>query len=493
MADRQFDVVVIGGGPAGYVGAIRAAQLGLSVACVERGQLGGVCNNWGCIPTKALLAGAELYARLKHEAADWGILADNIRHDWSKVIGRSRSIADLGGKGIASLFKKHKITHVQGHARITAAGKVEVHKTDPIESAWDTAADAKAARTTGGVTERLTCKHIVIATGAIARSLPGAEFDGNRIIGAKDAMSLPEQPKHLIVIGAGAIGMEFAYFYNAFGTKVTVVEMLDRVLPNEDADVSAAVDKSFRKQGIDLHVAHKTTSVKPSDDGVEVTIASVKDEGKSQTLKGDRVLVAIGVRGRYDGLFSPNVKVETFKDHIKVDKRTYATSVKGIYAVGDVIGPPWLAHVASEEAIVCVERIAGHHADDIDYGAIPGCTYCLPQVASLGSTEQTLQAQGLKAGSDYTVGKFPFLASGKARAMGNTEGFIKLLTDKKTGEILGVHMVGESVTELLAEMGLAKRLEATTDELIATMHAHPTLSEAVHEAALGAMGRMIHF
>ncbi len=497
MADKQYDLVVIGGGPAGYVGAIRAAQLGMSVACVERGQLGGVCNNWGCIPTKALLAQAEFYAKLKHEAAGWGILADNVRHDWQKVIARSRGVAEPGAKGIAALFKKHKVAHVQGHARIAAPGRVEVLKVaEGGESSWDLAADAKAAKASERI-ETLACKNILIATGAIPRSLPGADYDGKTILGAKDAMSLAEQPATLLVIGAGAIGMEFAYFYNAFGTKVTVVEMLDRVLPIEDAEVSATVEKSFKKQGIQVRTAHKTLSVKKTEGGVEAVICSTKDESKQETLKSDKVLVAIGVRGRYEGLFGPDVKVETFKDHIKVNYRepgsTYATSVKGIYAVGDVIGPPWLAHVGSEEAITCVERLAGHQAPDIDYGAIPGCTYCLPQVASLGKTEQALQAERLKPGSDYTVGKFPFLASGKARALGSTEGFIKILASKKHGDILGVHMVGEHVTELIAELGAARTAEATMDELIATMHAHPTLSEAVHEAALGTQGRMIHF
>ena len=495
---QQFDLVVIGGGPAGYVGAIRAAQLGMTVACVERGQLGGVCNTWGCIPTKALLAQAEFYARLKHDAAGMGILADNVRHDWSKVIARSRGVAELGDKGVGSLFKKHKITHVQGHARIIKPGSVEVHKVASGGgiSAWNLDADAKAAKS-NDLQQTLSTKHILIATGAVVRSLPGAEFDGQTIIGSTEAMSLPQQPKSLLIVGAGAIGMEFAYFYNAFGTKVTVVEMLDRVLPVEDADSSAAVEKAFRKQGITIHTGHKTTKVVKSSSGVEATVVSVKDDKKTQTITAEKMLVAIGVRGRYDGLFGPSVKVETFKDHLKVDYRkpgaTYATSVKGIYAVGDVIGPPWLAHVASEEAIVCVERLAGHDAHDVSYDAFPGCTYCQPQVASLGKTEQALQAEGLKPGTDYTVGKFPFLASGKARAAGHTDGFVKIIASKKHGEILGVHMVGDHVTELIAELGLAVRAEATTDEIIATMHAHPTLSEAIHEAALGTQGRMIHF
>ena len=488
--NHSFDLVILGGGPAGYVGAIRAGQLGLKVACVERGQLGGVCSNWGCIPTKALLAEAEFYDRLKHDAKNFGIEADNIRHDWSKVIGRSRNVAETGAKGIAHLFKKNKVTHFQGHARITAPGKVEVHKvTAGGESSWDIAANAAAAKS-NQLEHTITAKNIIICTGAIARALPGADFDGDKIIGSKDAMSLKEQPKELIIVGAGAIGMEFAYFYNAFGTKCTVIEMLDRVLPIEDPEVSKTVEKSFTKQGIKLLTAHKTLAVKKTDKGVELTVAPVADEKKTQTITGDKVLVAIGVKGRYDGLFDPKtVPLEIFKDHIKVDRKNYATNIKGIFAVGDVNGPPWLAHVASEEAVVCVELIAGHHPTPIDYDSIPGCTYCHPQVASIGFTEQTCKDKGLK----YKVGTFPLMASGKARAMGATDGFVKMIVGEKYGEILGCHMVGENVTELIAEIGLARRLEATAEEIIATMHAHPTLSEAVHEATLATQGRMLHF
>jgi len=487
---HSFDIVFIGGGPAGYVGAIRAGQLGLKVACVERGQLGGVCSNWGCIPTKALLAGAELYDRLKHDAKEWGIEADNIRHDWSKVISRSRGVAETGAKGIAGLFKKNKVSHFQGHAKITAPGKVEVHTVPGGgESSWDPTRNAAAARS-NQLEHTINAKHIIIATGAIARSLPGADFDGDKIIGAKEAMSLKTQPKELVIVGGGAIGMEFAYFYNAFGTKVTVIEMMDRLLPIEDADVSKAIEKSFAKQGIRALTAHKTLAVKKTATGVELTVAPVADEKKTQTITGDKVLVAIGVTGRFEGLFDAKaVPIETFKDHIKVDRKNYATNVKGIYAVGDVNGPPWLAHVASEEAVVCVELIAGHHPTPIDYDSIPGCTYCHPQVASIGFTEQACKEKGLK----YKVGSFPLLASGKARAMGSTEGFIKMIVGEKHGEILGCHMIGENVTELIAEIGLARRLEATAEEIIATMHAHPTLSEAVHEATLGTQGRMLHF
>ncbi len=480
----EFDLVVIGGGPAGYVGAIRSTQLGMKVACVERDKLGGICLNWGCIPTKTLLAGAEFYTRLKHEAADWGIEADNIRHNWDKVIGRSRGVAGNLNKGIHALFKKNKVTHIQGSGKIISGGpdcKVEV-------------SDHSGGGGGGGkVTQTLKCKHVLICTGAGPRTLPGVEFDGQTIINYKQAMVLPKQPQRLLVVGAGAIGMEFAYFYNAFGTKVTVIEMLDRVMPNEDEDVSKAIAKAFRKQKIDCRPATITRSVRKTGNGVEVTVAPVGDESKTETLKADKLLVAIGVQGLYDGLFDESLGIETDGSHIKADRSTYQTSVPGIYAVGDVIGPPWLAHVASEEAIVCVEKLAGHNPSPIDYDAIPACTYCLPQVASLGMTEQACKEKGMKKGADYKVGMFPFQASGKAQASGHTEGFVKIITDTRTGEILGVHMVGDTVTELLAEMGLAKRLEATRDELIATMHAHPTLSEAIHEAALGTDGRMIHF
>ncbi|HEX7009364.1 MAG TPA: dihydrolipoyl dehydrogenase [Phycisphaeraceae bacterium] len=477
---QSFDLVVIGGGPAGYVGAIRAAQLGLKVACVERDRLGGVCLNWGCIPTKALLANAELYSRLKHHADDWGISVQNVQHNWQKVIARSRGVADQLNRGIHSLFKKNKITHFEGHAFIPKPGQVHVY-------------DKNDTHRKAGVKHRLQTKNILIATGAVPRQLPDTPFDGQRIIASKEAMTLQDQPEKLLIVGAGAIGMEFAYFYNAFGTQVTVVEMLDRLLPIEDHEVSAAIARAFKKQGINFHTSHKTQRIELTDQGVKATLAPAQSDSasaaKQVTIEADKVLVAIGVRGRYDGLFDSSLKLDLFKDHIKVDKSTYATSVQGIYAVGDVIGPPWLAHVASEEAIVCVEKLAGHHPTPIDYDAIPGCTYCHPQVASIGYTEQRCQAEGI----DYLVGKFPFQASGKAKALGETEGFVKIITDKKHGEILGAHMIGDNVTELIAELGLAKRLEATASEIIDTIHAHPTLSEAVHEAALGTQNRMIHF
>jgi len=477
MAEAQtFDLVIIGGGPGGYVGAIRAAQLGLKVACVERDKLGGVCLNYGCIPTKALLAGAEFYSHLKHDAGDWGIQADNIRHNWEKVIQRSRGVAGQLNKGVHFLFKKNKITHFEGHAFIPATGTVQVF------DKGDVTHTKKPAHS-------LNTKHILIATGSVPREMPGAPFDGNKIIAAKEAMTLKDQPKKMLIVGSGAIGMEFAYFYNAFGTEVTVVEMLDRLMPIEDGEVSKEIAKAFKKQGIKTLTGHKTLSLEKTKNGIKAIVAPTHNESKTTTIEADKALVAIGVKGRYDGLFDDSLGLVTFKDHIKVEKRTYGTSVPGIFAVGDVIGPPWLAHVASEEAIVCVELLAGHHATPIDYDSVPGCTYCHPQVASIGLTEEACKKKGV----DYTVGKFPFAASGKAQALGQTQGFTKIITDKKHGEILGAHMIGENVTELIAEMGLARRLEATGTEITATMHAHPTLSEAVMEAALGAEGRMIHF
>jgi len=471
MTASNFDVVVIGGGPAGYVGAIRAAQLGMKTACVELDKLGGICLNWGCIPTKALLAGAEFYHKLKHEAPAWGIEADNIRHDWQRLIDRSRGVAGNLSGGIVALFKKNKVTHISGHARIGGPGRLEV-------------LDDR-----GRVAVALVAKHLIIATGAQPRSIPGVAFDGEKIITYKEAMVLSQQPKKLIILGAGAIGMEFAYFYNAFGTEVVIVEMLPALLPNEDEEVSQAIARAWRKLKIETHLATKVQSVATTDTGVELTVAPVGDEGSTQTISGDKLLIATGVKGRYDGLFDASLGIEVAADFIEVDRTTYQTRQPGIYAVGDVIGPPCLAHVASEEAVICVERIGGHRPTPIDYGAIPACTYCHPQVASLGLSEQACAQKNIS----YKVGKFPFRASGKAQAVGFTEGFVKILTDPRHGEILGVHMIGENVTELLAEMGLAKRLEATADEVIATMHAHPTLSEAIHEAALGIEGRMIHF
>lgn len=513
VADRHFDVVVIGGGPAGYVGAIRAAQLGFKVACIERAKLGGVCLNWGCIPSKALLSNAELFEKLSNKPDFWGITVEGkIGLDWDKVIGRSRDVASKLNKGIEFLFKKNKVEHIQGNAKILSGRKgsngkcqIEVQECEVREEL--TSAPAKP----GKRKETITADHVIVATGSVARDLPFAKFDGDRIWGAREAMFNKEKPKKLVVIGAGAIGMEFAYFYHAMGTEVTVVEMMDRILPVEDREVSDAMLKHYKKKGMGMKVGFTTTAVEKTKNGVKVTIAPFKDgkadEGKKETLEADRVLLAIGVVGRTDGLFDESLGLKLDRGHIVTDFKPgvtrdehidYKTNIDGIYAVGDVIGAPWLAHVASEEAILCVERIAWragkekHEPIAIDYSVIPGCTYCLPQVASVGFTEQKLIEQGLKKGQDYEVGKYNFQAHGKAIAAAHQEGFVKIIRGLPRGEILGAHIMGDQATELIAEMTLARRLEATTEELIVTMHAHPTMHEAVHEAALAAEGRLIH-
>ncbi|MEL6329999.1 MAG: dihydrolipoyl dehydrogenase [Planctomycetota bacterium] len=518
MADggkKHFDIVVIGGGPGGYVGAIRAAQLGYKVACVERAKLGGVCLNWGCIPSKALLSNAELMEKLAHQET-WGLkIKGEVEFDWGKVIGRSRDVANKLNNGVAFLFKKNKIEHIEAHAQIVKDGaggpcQIAIHDCEVQEEL--TSAPAKPA---AKPRETITADKVIVATGSVARELPFAKFDGDKIWGAREAMYNKEKPQKLIVVGSGAIGMEFGYFYHSFGTEVTVVEMMDRILPVEDDEVSQAMLRHYKKSGIKFELGHVTTGVDASGKGVKVTVAPFKDgkadESKAKTLEADKVLLAIGVVGRFDGVFGPSVKVEEVKGHIKTDyvpigpdgpmepqALTYATSAPDIYAIGDVIGPPWLAHVASEEAILCVERIAfkegklDHEPIPLDYTVIPGCTYCHPQVASVGFTERDLKAKGLKKGEDYEVGKFPFTALGKAIAADHTEGFTKIIRGLPRGEILGAHIMGDQATELIAELSLARRLEATSEELIATVHAHPTMHESVHEAALASEGRVIH-
>jgi dihydrolipoamide dehydrogenase len=506
LADKHYDLIVIGGGPAGYVGAIRAAQLGMKVACVERNKLGGVCLNWGCIPSKSLLANAELFEKVAHETDTWGLEFDNLRVNWEKVISRSRGVADKLNKGVGFLLKKNKVDHIEGHAKIVSGRKgnkpctVEIHDCDVRETLTSAPADIKKQ-----VRETITADNILIATGSVARELPFAQFDGDKIIGAREAMTLPSKPESMVVIGAGAIGMEFAYFYNTFGTKITVVEMMPRILPVEDEEISKELTKIYKKAGMDLRTSFTTTNIEKTKKGVKVSIAPFKDgkadESKTETIEADKVLLAIGVKGRYDGLFDDSLGVETFKDHIKTDydptkkqnePLTYKTSVEGLYAVGDVIGAPWLAHVAMEEAVVCVERLAGHDPIPIDYSVVPGCTYCHPQVASVGYTEQDLQAQGMEKGKDYEVGSFGLTAHGKAIAANANKGVIKILRGVPRGEILGAHMCCDQATELIAEMGLARRLEATTEELIVTIHAHPTMHEALHEAALASENRTLH-
>lgn len=518
MADKHYDIVVIGGGPGGYVAAIRAAQLGYKVACVERAKLGGVCLNWGCIPSKALLSNAELMEKL-HEKEEWGLkINGTIDFDWSKVIGRSREVAGKLNQGVGFLLKKNKIDHIEGSAKIVSAAKgktpakVEIYDCQVQEERTD--APAKPA---DKPRETITAGRVIIATGSVARDLPFAKFGSSEHVwGAREAMFNKAFPKSLIVIGSGAIGMEFGYFYHAYGTKVTVVEMLDRILPVEDEDVSQAMLRYYKKAGIEFKLGMVATGVDAKGKGVKVTIApwvvgkngdGKPDEGKKETLEADKLLLAIGVKGRFDGLFDDKLGLETVKDHVKTDydptnlgeqRIDYKTNLEGIYAIGDVIGPPWLAHVASEEGVLCVERIAwkdgklDHEPIPMDYSIIPGCTYCHPQVASVGYTERALKDKGLKAGQDYQVGKFPFTALGKAIATRHTDGFCKIIRGLPRGEILGAHIMGDQATELIAELSLARRLEATSEELIATVHAHPTMHESVHEAALGSEGRMIN-
>ena len=514
MADQQFDVVVIGGGPGGYVAAIRASQLGYKTAIVERAKLGGVCLNWGCIPSKALLSNAELMEKM-HAREDWGLkIKGEVEFDWGKVIGRSRDVAGKLNQGVGFLMKKNKITHFEGSAKIVSAAQggkpctVQIHDCEVQEERTD--APAKPA---DKARETITAKHVIVATGSVARDLPFAKFGSDpKIWGAREAMYNQEKPKSLIVIGSGAIGLEFGYFYNSFGTDVTVVEMVDRIMPVEDSDVSKAMLKVFKKHKMNFELGYVATNVDASGKTVKVTIAPFKngkaDDSKAKTLEAERLLLAIGVKGRYDGLFDDSLGLETVRDHIKTDfdpnhkgdpqHLDYKTNLPGVYAIGDVIGPPWLAHVASEEGVLCVERIAwrdgklDHEPIPMDYSVIPGCTYCHPQVASVGYTEDALKEQGLKKGEDYETGTFPFTALGKAIATRSTDGFCKIIRGLPRGEILGAHIMGDQATELIAELSLARRLEATSEELIVTVHAHPTMHESVHEAALASEGRVIN-
>jgi dihydrolipoamide dehydrogenase len=458
----KYDLIVIGGGPAGYVGAIRAAQLGKKVACVEKERAGGTCLNWGCIPTKSLLRNAELYQLMSKHADEFGLSFDKLSFDWSKVIGRSRKVADRLAGGIEFLFKKNKIDYILGTGDLAGDGKVKVTRSD-------------------GKPETLEADHILIATGCVTREFPKFPINGKTVVGSHDAMILEKQPKELIVIGAGAIGIEFAYFFNAFGTKVTVIEMLPNVLPVEDTEVSVTLEKALKKQGIRCLTDTKVTSAKAGAKGVEITVEA---KGKTETLKADLALVAIGVAPLLPG--GKEIKL-TERGYIETDAR-YQTSEKNVFAAGDIIGPPWLAHVASYEAIQAVDGmfVSGHTPKKVD--VFPGCTYCQPQVASVGLTERAAKEKGL----DYKIGKFPFQASGKAQAVGETDGFVKLVIGKKHGEILGAHIIGNEATELIAELGLAINSELTLEDIEATIHAHPTLSEAVHEAAGQADGHAIH-
>ena len=456
----NYDLIVIGGGPAGYVGAIRAAQLGKKVACVENDRAGGTCLNWGCIPTKALLKNAELYHTLSHRADEFGLKIDGLSFDWSKVVGRSRKVSDQLNKGIEFLFKKNKIDYIRGTGSIPAAGKVEV-----------TAAD--------GSKQSLSATKILIATGARSRPMPGLPFNGTTVIGSREALTLESQPKEILIVGAGAIGIEFAYFFNAYGTKVTVIEMQDRILPVEDDEVSKLLERSLTKAGI--RVLTSTKILEASEDGKQVTL---KVEGAAnETLTAEKCLVAIGVAP----VLPEGIKLTVSDKGWLNTNANYETSVAGIYAAGDIIGPPWLAHVASYEAIQAVEGMFGKTKPK-KVTVFPGCTYCHPQVASIGLTERDAKAKGL----NFKVGKFPYTASGKALAVGEPEGFVKILYGEPHGEIIGAHIIGADATEMISEIGLGITLEATRDEIEATIHAHPTLAEMIHEATGVAMGHPIH-
>ncbi len=459
----NYDLIVVGGGPAGYVGAIKAAQLGKKVACVEKERAGGTCLNWGCIPTKSLLRNAELYHLMAHRAAEFGFEFDNLRYDWSKIIRRSRDVSDKNAAGIEFLFKKNKVDYIRGEAILEKAGAVKVRAADGKEEVHHAA-------------------KILVSTGVVSRPMPGFPFNGKTVIGSREAMVLAEQPKSMVIIGAGAIGIEFAYFYNAFGTKVTVVEMQPNILPVEDTEVSQTLEKSLTKQGIKVLTGTKTTKTEAHAGGVRITVADAK--GAEQVLEADVCLVAIGVQPL---LPAGGLKLElTDRGYLKTNDR-YETNVPGVYAAGDIIGPPWLAHVASFEAIQAVEGMfTGHKPKKVS--VFPGCTYCHPQVASVGLTERAAKEKGLK----FKVGKFPFMASGKARAVGEVDGFVKLILGEPHGEILGAHIIGPEATEMIAELGLAITMEATHEEIEATIHAHPTLSEAVHEAVGQAYGAAIH-
>ena len=455
----DYDLIVIGGGPAGYAGAIRAGQLGKRVLCVERDKLGGICLNWGCIPTKALLTNAHLVDLIENHGKAFGYSGEPT-WDFSQMIARSRGVASRLNKGIEGLFRKYKVDSLFGTAKVTKPNTVQVGD------------------------KTVTAESIVVATGVRPRPLPGAEFDGKAIISYKEAMVLPEKPKSMLIIGGGPIGLEFGYFYNAIGTEVIVVELLDRILPGEDEEVSAALEKSLAKRGLTILTQSKIAKVEKSGQGVRATIETPKGP---QTTEADVMLVSIGVLGNVEGVFDDKLGVEIVKNHIKVDKE-FQTNVKGIYAVGDVIGPPWLAHVAHHEAVTCVERICGHADRYIDYTTVPGCTYTDPGVASVGLTEKAAREQGY----DVRIGKFPFMASGRAIASDETEGFVKLVFDKKYGELLGAHLIGSQATELIAELVMAKKLEATEEEIVHAMHPHPTYSEAVMEAAGQGLGESVH-
>ena len=455
----KYDIIVLGSGPGGYVTAIRASQLGLKTAIVEKENLGGVCLNWGCIPTKALLKSAQVFEYLKH-ASDYGLTVKEFDKDFDAVVKRSRNVADGMSKGVNFLMKKNKIDVIEGYGKLKTGKKIDV--------------DGK----------EYSANHIIIATGARSRVLPSLPQDGKKVIGYREAMSLPTQPKKMIVVGSGAIGIEFAYFYNAMGTEVTVVEYLPNIVPVEDEDVSKQLERSFKKAGVKIMTSAEVTKVDTSGEGVKATIKTSKGE---EILEADIVLSAVGIKTNIENIGLEDVGIAVDRDKILVND-FYQTNIPGYYAIGDVTPGPALAHVASAEGITCVEKIAGMDVEPIDYGNIPGCTYCTPEIASVGLTEK----QAIEKGYELKVGKFPFSASGKAKAGGNADGFVKVIFDAKYGEWLGCHIIGAGVTDMIAEAVVARKLETTGHEILKAIHPHPTMSEAVMEAVADAYGEVIH-
>lgn len=455
----KYDIIVLGSGPGGYVTAIRASQLGFKTAIIEKESLGGVCLNWGCIPTKALLKSAQVFDYLKH-AEDYGLYVKEYDKDFGAVVKRSRGIADGMSKGVQFLMKKNKIDVINGFGKLKPGKKIDVDGTE------------------------YSADHIIIATGARSRELPNLKQDGKKVIGYRDAMNLKEQPKKMIVVGSGAIGVEFAYFYNAMGTDVTVVEFLPNVVPVEDEDVSKQLEKSFKKSGIKIMTSSEVTKVDTSGNGVKATVKTSKGE---EILEADIILSAVGIKSNIENIGLEDVGIAVDRDKILVNN-FYQTNIPGYYAIGDVTPGQALAHVASAEGILCVEKIAGQHVEALDYGNIPGCTYCSPEIASVGMTEK----QAKEKGYDIKVGKFPFSASGKASASGAKDGFVKVIFDAKYGEWLGCHMIGAGVTDMIAEAVLGRKLETTGHEVLKAVHPHPTMSEAVMEAVADAYGEVIH-
>ena len=460
----KYDIIVLGSGPGGYVTAIRASQLGFKVAVVEKENLGGVCLNWGCIPTKALLKSAQVFDYLKH-AADYGLTVSSFDKDFNAVVSRSRNVADGMSKGVQFLMKKNKIDVIDGFGKMKPGKKLDV-----------TAADGK-------VTE-YSADHIIIATGARSRELPNLPQDGEKVIGYRKAMTLTSQPKSMIVVGSGAIGVEFAHFYNAMGTDVTIVEFLPNIVPLEDEDISKQMERSMKKAGVKIMTNSSVEKIDTSGKGVKAFVKTAKGE---EILEADILLSAVGIKTNLENIGIEEVGIATDRDKILVND-FYQTNIPGYYAIGDVVPGPALAHVASAEGITCVEKIAGLHVDPIDYGNIPGCTYASPEIASVGLTEK----QALEKGYELKIGKFPFSASGKAKASGTPDGFVKVIFDAKYGEWLGCHMIGAGVTDMIAEAVVARKLETTGHEILKTIHPHPTMSEAVMEAVAEAYGEVIH-